>query len=60
MIAALATALALLAPAPTVLAAGDIASCRSTGDEQTAAPVARVPGRSRRADVVLPGHDHRY
>ena len=44
MIAALATALTLLAPAPTVVAAGDIASCRSTGDEQTAALVARVPG----------------
>jgi hypothetical protein len=44
VIAALATALTLLAPAPTVVAAGDIASCRSTGDEQTAALVARVPG----------------
>ena len=42
----LATALALLAPspAPTVLAAGDIASCRSSGDEATAALVARTPG----------------
>jgi acid phosphatase type 7 len=41
------SALALLAPAPqaaTLAAAGDIASCRSTGDEQTAALVARIPG----------------
>ena len=44
MIAALATALSLLAPAPTLVAAGDVASCRSSGDEQTAAVVARTPG----------------
>jgi acid phosphatase type 7 len=42
--AGLATALALLAPAPTLVAAGDIASCRSSGDEATAALVARTPG----------------
>jgi hypothetical protein len=42
--AALATALSLLAPAQTLVAAGDIASCRSTGDEATAALVARIPG----------------
>jgi acid phosphatase type 7 len=42
--ATVATALALLAPAPTFVAAGDIASCRSSGDEQTAAIVARTPG----------------
>ena len=36
--------LSLLAPAPTLVAAGDIASCRSTGDEATAALVARIPG----------------
>ena len=42
--ATVATALSLLAPAPTVVAAGDIASCRSTGDERTAAIVARTPG----------------
>jgi hypothetical protein len=44
LIAAVATALSLLAPAPTLVAAGDIASCRSTGDERTAALVARIPG----------------
>ena len=43
-LAAVATALSLLAPAPTLVAAGDIASCRSSGDEQTAAVVARTPG----------------
>ena len=42
--AAVATALSLLAPAPTLVAAGDIASCRSAGDELTAAVVARTPG----------------
>ena len=49
--AAVATALSLLAPAPTrtLVAAGDIASCRSFGDEQTAAIVARTPGNGRRA-----------
>lgn len=44
MIAAVATALSLLAPAPTLVAAGDIASCRSSGDERTADLVARTPG----------------
>jgi acid phosphatase type 7 len=42
--AAVATALSLLAPPPTLVAAGDIASCRSSGDERTAAIVARTPG----------------
>ena len=44
--ASVATALALLAPPPaaTLVAAGDIASCRSSGDEQTAAVVARTAG----------------
>ncbi len=44
MIAAFAAALALAAPAPTLVAAGDIASCRSTGDEATARLVAKTPG----------------
>jgi len=46
VIAEFASALALLAPAPsaTLVAAGDIASCRSTGDEATAALVTRTPG----------------
>jgi calcineurin-like phosphoesterase family protein len=44
IVAAVATALSLLAPAQTIVAAGDIASCRSTGDEATAALVARIPG----------------
>ncbi|MBA3347246.1 MAG: metallophosphoesterase [Actinobacteria bacterium] len=42
-----ATALSLLAGSPppqTLLAAGDIASCRSGGDEATAALVAQIPG----------------
>jgi hypothetical protein len=44
--AVLAAAALLAAPAPsaTLLAAGDVASCGSNGDEQTAALVARVPG----------------
>ena len=44
--AAVTTALSLLAPTPTptLVAAGDIASCRSSGDERTAALVARIPG----------------
>ena len=42
--ATVATALSLLAPPPTLVAAGDIASCRSSGDERTAAIVARTPG----------------
>jgi acid phosphatase type 7 len=46
ILATVATALSLLAPAgqPTLIAAGDIASCRSSGDERTAALVARIPG----------------
>ncbi len=49
LLAAVFGALALLltgtAPAPaTLVAAGDIASCSSPGDERTAALVARVPG----------------
>jgi 3',5'-cyclic AMP phosphodiesterase CpdA len=42
--AAVFSALSLLAPPPTLVAAGDIASCDSTGDEATAAVVARIPG----------------
>ena len=43
--AVIATALSLLAPGPpTLIAAGDIAACRSPGDEATAALVARMPG----------------
>jgi hypothetical protein len=38
------SALSLLAPAPTLVAAGDIASCRSSGDEATATLVAKLPG----------------
>lgn len=39
------SALSLLAPSPTTLvAAGDIASCGSSGDEATASLVARTPG----------------
>ena len=46
ILATVATALSLLAPAQpaTLIAAGDIASCRSSGDERTAALVARIPG----------------
>ena len=45
ILAALASALSLLAPVhPTLLAAGDVASCRSGGDEATAALLARTPG----------------
>jgi hypothetical protein len=47
ILAAVTTALSLLAPSPapaTLVAAGDIASCRSSGDERTAALVARTPG----------------
>jgi acid phosphatase type 7 len=46
ILATVATALSLLAPTqPTMLvAAGDIASCGSSGDERTAALVARIPG----------------
>jgi acid phosphatase type 7 len=48
-LAALFSALSLLAPAPapapaTLVAAGDIASCDSRHDEETAALVARIPG----------------
>jgi len=44
LLATVATTLSLLAPPPTLVAAGDIASCESPGDEQTAALVARIPG----------------
>jgi hypothetical protein len=44
VLAALATAAAFAAPPATLVAAGDIASCSSSGDEQTAALVARIPG----------------
>jgi len=45
ILATLAAALALLAPKPaTLIAAGDVASCRSPGDEATAALVAKIPG----------------
>jgi acid phosphatase type 7 len=45
LLAAVVSAVSLLAPAPaTLVAAGDIASCRSRGDEATAALVARIPG----------------
>ena len=41
---ALVTALSLLVPAPTLVAAGDVASCRSSGDEATARLVAGITG----------------
>jgi acid phosphatase type 7 len=44
ILAAVSTALALLAPPQTVVAAGDIASCDSNRDEATAALVERIPG----------------
>lgn len=46
IVATVATALSLLAPAPahTLVAAGDIASCGSNGDEATARLVERIPG----------------
>jgi alkaline phosphatase len=46
ILATITTALSLLAPAPaaTLVAAGDIASCNSSGDEATAALVERIPG----------------
>ncbi len=45
MLATLAALLALAAPGTaTLVAAGDVASCRSSGDEATAALVAKVPG----------------
>jgi 3',5'-cyclic AMP phosphodiesterase CpdA len=45
ILATVATALSLLAPVqPTLIAAGDVASCRSSGDEATAAIVALIPG----------------
>src|SRR3990170_7701588 len=45
LFAVFAAALALLVPKPaTLIAAGDVASCRSSGDEATAALVAKVPG----------------
>jgi hypothetical protein len=43
-VALAAAALLAPAPAPTLLAAGDVASCRSSGDERTAALVASLPG----------------
>lgn len=42
--AVLAVALALGASEPTLVAAGDVASCRSTGDEATARLLDRIPG----------------
>ena len=45
LLGTLAAAAALAAPAPaTLVAAGDVASCDSPGDEETAALVARIPG----------------
>ena len=47
LVATLFSALSLLAPTPapaTLVAAGDIASCHSKGDEATAKLVARIPG----------------
>lgn len=46
ILAAALAAAALVAPAPGInlVAAGDVASCRSRGDEATAALVARLPG----------------
>jgi hypothetical protein len=44
LVAAVFSTLSLLAPPPTLIAAGDIGSCDSRGDEATAALVARMPG----------------
>ena len=46
ILASLFSALALLAPAKpvTLLAAGDVASCRLSGDEATARLLDRAPG----------------
>ena len=44
MLVVAAALLALAAPAPTLVAAGDVASCRSTGDEATARLLDRIPG----------------
>ncbi len=44
LLAGVVSALSLLAPAPTLVAAGDIASCRSSGDERAAALVQRTAG----------------
>jgi acid phosphatase type 7 len=41
---AIAAALAAAPPPATLVAAGDVASCDSDGDERTAAVVARIPG----------------
>jgi len=42
--AILAAAISLLPSPPTLIAAGDIASCRSSADEKTGALVAKLPG----------------
>jgi acid phosphatase type 7 len=44
ILAAALAAAALVAPGANLVAAGDVASCRSGGDEATAALVARLPG----------------
>jgi hypothetical protein len=44
ILAAAFAAAALAAPGTNLVAAGDVASCRSRGDEATAALVARLPG----------------
>jgi len=44
ILAAALAAAALVAPGANLVAAGDVASCRSAGDEATAALVARLPG----------------
>jgi hypothetical protein len=44
IVPALVTALSLLVPPPTLVAAGDVASCSSSGDEATARLVAGIPG----------------
>lgn len=44
ILAAALAAAALVAPGTNLVAAGDVASCRSSGDEATAALVARLPG----------------
>ena len=44
LLAATARPAASASPAVTLLAAGDVASCRSSGDEATAELLARAPG----------------
>jgi hypothetical protein len=44
LLGAIAAALIASAPPATLVAAGDVASCDSSGDEATAALVARIPG----------------